>query len=374
MEKMYDVIIVGGGLAGLTSAICLAKKSLKILLVEKKTYPFHRVCGEYISCEVLPFLKSINIDPYGLGAKNINKFMLTSPSGKSKLEVPLRMGGFGISRYLFDEYFFKSALALGAEILTGETVEDIIFENNQFLVSVSGGKTFASKLVIGAYGKRALLDKKLKREFMQLRSPYMGVKYHIKTDFPQDKIALHNFKNGYCGLSAIEGDLFNLCYLTDRKNLKIYGSIDEMEENILLKNPFIKYIKANADFLFEKPLVINEISFMPKAVIENHVLMCGDTAGLITPLCGNGMAMAIRSAHILSENIHLYFTKKWSREQLENNYQQQWQINFKHRLWAGRNLQKLFGNKIVSELAIGFLKDRKKIIEKLIEATHGEEF
>ena len=43
---MYnDIIIVGGGLAGLASAIHLSKKGLSVLLIEKNEYPKHKVCG-----------------------------------------------------------------------------------------------------------------------------------------------------------------------------------------------------------------------------------------------------------------------------------------------------------------------------------------
>jgi hypothetical protein len=76
-----------------------------------------------------------------------------------------------------------------------------------------------------------------------------------------------------------------------------------MERNILWKNPHLKQIFLEAEFLYDKPEVINEISFSPKKQIENHIIMIGDTAGLITPLCGNGMAMAIHGAKLISEII-----------------------------------------------------------------------
>ena len=49
-----DVIIIGGGLAGLTSALHLSKKGFKVTLIEKHDYPRHKVCGEYLSNEVVP--------------------------------------------------------------------------------------------------------------------------------------------------------------------------------------------------------------------------------------------------------------------------------------------------------------------------------
>ena len=92
--KHYDVIIIGGGLAGLTTAILLSGKSKKVLVIEKKTYPFHKVCGEYVSNEVLPFLKSIGFDPFEYGATNISKLRISTPSGKNIIS-PLGLGGFG---------------------------------------------------------------------------------------------------------------------------------------------------------------------------------------------------------------------------------------------------------------------------------------
>ena len=59
MQQKPKIIVIGGGLAGLTSAILLAKANFDITLIERKQYPFHRVCGEYISNEVLPFLKTV---------------------------------------------------------------------------------------------------------------------------------------------------------------------------------------------------------------------------------------------------------------------------------------------------------------------------
>ncbi|HZZ75876.1 MAG TPA: FAD-dependent oxidoreductase, partial [Puia sp.] len=50
-DRKYDVAIVGGGLAGLSLAILLARESYRVCLFEKEAYPFHKVCGEYISME-----------------------------------------------------------------------------------------------------------------------------------------------------------------------------------------------------------------------------------------------------------------------------------------------------------------------------------
>ncbi|MBL0882546.1 MAG: FAD-binding protein, partial [Chitinophagaceae bacterium] len=55
-DEIYDIAIIGGGLAGLTLAIQSAKAGYRTILFEKESYPFHKVCGEYIRMESYDFL------------------------------------------------------------------------------------------------------------------------------------------------------------------------------------------------------------------------------------------------------------------------------------------------------------------------------
>jgi flavin-dependent dehydrogenase len=198
------------------------------------------------------------------------------------------------------------------------------------------------------------------------------VKYHIKINHPVGLIALHNFKDGYCGISNIEDGKTNLCYLTHRNNLKQHGNVRRMEEEVLFRNPFLKNIFENARFLFEKPEVINEISFAPKDPVEDGMLMIGDAAGMITPLCGNGMAMAIHSAKIASEAVHSFLSNNITRSQLEQVYSEAWRSIFAKRLWVGRQVQGLFGSESASNFAVNLVKNVKPVAKFLIEQTHGK--
>jgi len=345
------VIIIGGGLAGLTSAILLNRAGLNVQMFEEKKYPFHRVCGEYISNEVIPFLSANDLFPTELGPSKITSFHLSAISGKS-LKMPLDLGGFGISRYQYDQWLIQKAQREGVELVHKRVVK-VEFQQEGFQITDKDGSLYESKVAIGAFGKRSMLDKDLNRDFINRRSPYVGVKYHIRTDEADpNAIALHNFKEGYCGISQIENETYNLCYLTHRSNLKTHGSIEEMEDHVLKKNPFLSRILSSSDFLFEKPEVINEITFERKEPVYNHILMTGDAAGMITPLCGNGMAMAIHGAKELCEILIGSFAEGFDRDYVERQYRRVWNNLFANRLWAGRNIQKLFGSPIISEIAV----------------------
>lgn len=371
---MKDVIIIGGGLAGLTNAIQLADAGLDVLVIEKKQYPFHRVCGEYISNEALPFLKSIGVDPEILGPSKIEKLLVSSPSGNT-MKATLDRGGFGVSRFALDNYLYTIAMSKGAEFQLNTFVTNVKFENDTFYVLLSTGEVEEAKLVIGGFGKRSNLDRQLQRDFFIKKSPYVAVKYHIQTDFPNDLIALHNFKDGYCGISKIEGDRYCLCYMTTRENLSVAGSIPKMEESILHRNPFLKNIFNNSTFLYDKPEVINEISFDSKNAVDHHILMSGDAAGMITPLCGNGMAMAIHSSKILSALIVQHYKPGgFSREMLERSYEEEWKNKFSFRLAMGRGIQQLFGKERLTDVTVKLLDAVVPLKNWVVRQTHGNEF
>lgn len=367
----HNVIIVGGGLAGLASAVHLSKKGLSVLLIEKQEYPKHKVCGEYISNEVLPYLKSLGFNPFDYGAKNILDFTLSTPKGKS-VSTKLPGGGFGISRYCIDWELSKKAKHYGAEILH-ETVTDIQFKNDQFEVFTNQNKQYTSELVIGSFGKRSNLDVKMNRDFIQKPSPFLGVKAHYKGDFPDDAVGLHNFKGGYCGVSKVETDLVNVCYIADFKSFKQYKNIADFQKKVLSQNPYLKEVFDTYELAFEKPLSISQVSFSSKQPVENHILMCGDSAGMIHPLAGNGMSMAIRAAQMASQQIlKLKSGELKSRADLESKYTEIWNTEFSSRLKSGHLIARLFSLGLFSELIMLLLKSFPFLLPHIIKKTHGK--
>ena len=159
-----SIVIVGGGLAGLIAAIHLKNNNYNVLVIEKNEFPKHKVCGEYISNEVLPYLKSLGLDINSLHPKHIDKLSFSLVSGKS-INTVLPLGGFGISRYELDNYLYNEARNIGCTIVQ-ETVSDVEFLDGKFTVTTSLNTYYAS-IVLGAFGKRSNLDIKLKRNFIQ---------------------------------------------------------------------------------------------------------------------------------------------------------------------------------------------------------------
>ncbi len=371
ISQQFDVIIIGGGLAGLTCALHLSQNNFKVLLIEKNSFPKHKVCGEYISNEVLPYLKYLGFDPFKFGAKRISNFELTTHNNKT-IKADLPLGGFGMSRHEMDFRLYELALRLGVSVLQ-DTVVDVVFENDIFHIQTKSNQSFISKITIGAFGKRSNLDHKFQRSFITKKSPYLGVKVHVSGNFPENKVALHNFKGGYCGVSKVESDHINLCYITNYKEFKRYKDIDTFQNEVVFKNLALKKLFQNSSVEFDEPLTISQISFATKNPIENHMIMCGDSAGMIHPLCGNGMAMAIRSAQLASSLIIDYLQNKiHTRTALERKYAKAWNKTFSLRLKVGHVIAYLFRQDWLAPKLLVVLRSVPFLIPLIIRMTHGK--
>lgn len=371
MDRNKRILIIGGGLAGLTAAIHLSKIGLKVTLIEKNEFPKHKVCGEYVSNEVLSYFNELGINCEVLRPTHLSRFQLSFMDGKV-LESELPLGGFGISRYLLDEFLYKKALENGCNI-SKDTAENIVFSENEFTITTTQNTVFKAEILIGAYGKRSTIDQELKRSFISKKSPWLAVKGHYSGCFPDDLVGLYHFKGGYCGISKVENERINICYLADYKTFKQHKNIEEYQKNVVLKNPHLKSILDNCEPLFEKPLTISQISFEAKKAVENHMLMIGDTAGLIHPMCGNGMAMAIHSAKIVSELLEKYYKNEIkSREELEVRYKKEWNRNFSNRLKTGRVLAAIFQREKLANSLLRILIKLPFLLPLIIKRTHGK--
>jgi flavin-dependent dehydrogenase len=376
--KTYDCAIIGGGLAGLCLAIQLAERDIEVILFEKNEYPFHKVCGEYISMESLDFLKRLGLPFETLNLPVINQLGISSEKG-FMLNHSMKMGGFGISRYSLDHYLSQIAARKRVTIVQNCRVNSVEKGETQvYEINTSQG-SFSARIVCGSYGKYtpSFIQKDKDYAAGENAEPvnYIGVKYHIKTDLAQHRIELHNFSDGYCGISKVDQDWYCLCYLTTSRNLQNHGKdIKVMEEQVLYRNPHLKRYFSESEFVNATPLVISNIHFRKKQTHLREMFLLGDAAGSITPLCGNGMSMGMRASSLLATELTRYFNKQSSLEEALVRYNSAWNKNFGQRITAGYYLQSLFGKKYTTHFALKTLAKLPAVMDKLVSLTHGQTF
>lgn len=370
----YDIAIMGGGIAGLALSIDLKMRGYSVVVIEKGSYPRHKVCGEYISMESYNYLFHICPALVTLSFPLITKFKLSSTSGRL-FQTKLDLGGFGISRYLLENLLYADAKKCGVVFMLKCKAMDIKYNpaGDDYFITTSD-KNVNSVLVCNSTGRKSAFETKL-RDTQTQETNYIGIKYHVKLERDSDFVEIHNFPGGYCGISAIEENKSCLCYIVNSKKLNsVHNSIPELEKTYLFQNPQLKQIFSTAEFLFKEPVTISGINFKIKKPFADGVFYLGDAAGSIAPVTGNGMSMALRSAARLAETVDYFFLKLISKKQLVNIYSGYWKLEFSDRVKLSRHFQKLSEYPLLTNISIALFNPFPVLAKKIIRRTHGLPF
>lgn len=347
MSSAHDVIVIGGGLAGCATALQLARAGRRVLLLEEKRYPVHKLCGEFLSPEVQTLFRGLGVTQaiQAAGAVPMRRVLLTGERGPA-WRGALPGEALGLSRYALDHLLFQAAQEAGAEGLQGARVSAVAGGVGAFRVSYrlspTDERSATAPLVVGAYGKRARLDDVLERPFTAQDHGYVAFKLHYRGAALDDWIELHGFRGGYCGLSPVEGGLINACLLVRTAALRAAGrSFAGLRSTLMIRNPALRERLAQMTPVDERPLSIGQIAFCAKELFSGDVMMVGDTAALIAPLCGDGMAMALRGAVLAAPLLDAHLRGDLPFPALRRLYGAAWRRRFALRLSVGRILQGL---------------------------------
>jgi flavin-dependent dehydrogenase len=359
----YDIGIIGAGIAGSCLAILLADAGKKVVVFEKETLPSHKVCGEFISLESYGFFKSLGLPLDDWNLPIIQDLQLTSQKG-GKLNSKLKIGGFGLSRYKLDYELAEQMKRSGVVFYDNSKVLSV---DNKVITSLS--HKVQADLIVGSHGKYSA--NYLKEPKKPSHRNFIGVKYHIKGAFSEGIISLHSFDGGYCGMSKIEDDLYCLCYLVDASKLKEQNNcIKQLEEKVLWKNERLKEVYQKADFVWEKPLIISNIKFNKQALSNDQMLFIGDAAGSISPLSGNGMSIAARSALFLSQLI----LEDMNFNSLTTKYNKEWDRHFGGRVNKAEMLNYIMLNPTYHHWVLKLLNTIKPLRTKVVNDMQGNPF
>lgn len=369
----YDVLIIGGGLAGCSMAIQLAERGQRVLLLEKQRYPAHKLCGEFLSVEVLAMFERLGVQEavWQAGARPIDHTRITTMAG-AVFESALPGTALGLSRYALDRLLFDRARAAGAEARDGVAVRSVEGTLEGGFVVQTASESFEARLVLGAYGKRGVLDRKLNRSFLQARSPFIAFKAHFEGAKLPGVIELHSFPGGYCGLSHVEQDRINACWIAHERTLKAAGgSPDTMIEQTLSQNPALAHRFGAMERVSDKFIAVSQLRFVPKGAFASDVGMIGDTAGMIAPMCGDGMAMALRSAEIAAPLASAFLTGRMNGSAFQRRYAQDWRKEFDLRMRLGRWMHHAYCHPVTARLGVGVCRRMPEFGRWLIRKTRG---
>ena len=377
----HDVIIIGGGPAGSTAALYLSKYGFNTCIIEKKKFPREILCGEFLSGEVSKTLNELNLFESFLSENpvKLSKFKFINEKG-TEISSEFDFPAYALKRSLFDNFLLKSAAANGVKVYQPAEAKNIKRDGDKFLVQIkiSDDKEIIinSDYVIAAYGKQNILDKKLNRSFAGSKTELQAIKFHIPNNcinnFPSDEIRIYTGEGIYCGLNRVSDEETTLCLIEKR----IKGEDSPRDRIINLINSNKSFGKLfGKDFeklLYELTIYgTGNIFFGKKTIVENGMFMAGDAAGVIAPLTGDGIGMAVQSAKLISSLMAEQKSRKYNRKELEDIYLSEWNKLFLNRLRIADFIQKLLFTKMMNNLSFTLVKNLPFVLPKLIRATRG---
>jgi len=373
MAAAYDVIVIGGGLAGCSAALQLARRGHAVLLLEKGTYPKHKLCGEFLSPEVQDLCGNLGVleAMQAAGAHPIDHTRVTTADGVT-FESDLPGTALGLSRYRLDQLLFEHAGAAGVDGRTGKRVRAVEGALGDGFTVSTRDEQFTGRVVLGAYGKRGLLDRTLERDFLQERSPFVAFKAHFEGVSMPGQIELHAFDGGYCGLSHVEDGRVNVCWIAHEDTLTASGGQPEamvahaLAENDALADRLEKMTRVSDTFH-----AISQIPLVRKAPFERGVCMIGDTAGMIAPLCGDGMAMALHSATLAVPPASDFLNGHVTADEFRTRYAEAWHRDFSRRMQVGRWAHRGYIRPLLANTAVQLCRLVPALGRWVIRATRG---
>lgn len=319
-----DVAIIGAGPAGSTLAALLARRGVKVGLYDKETFPRDKLCGEFLSYDALPLLAELGgLDALDrAGAPHINRGRIV---GRHRTyEFPLASPARGVSRLLLDATLLDCAVKAGAQ-----------FE----VRTVSSLSDCSAKVIVGAWGRWGRFDKQLERSFVEDRNRNFGFKRHYQRHGERaadGSIDLYSFDRGYLGVNAVEGGVTNICGLVHASRLSGHkGRWDSFIETIRDEEPQLDRLYAGATPAQPQFLSSDPVIFRPRSSVEGGVFMIGDASGVIDPLTGNGMSMAMQSAFLVAPHLLRLLEAPQQRARIEDEYRDAHRAFFSDRIhWS----------------------------------------
>ncbi|MFJ2394510.1 NAD(P)/FAD-dependent oxidoreductase [Streptomyces sp. NPDC087843] len=272
---MIDVLVGGGGPAGLAAAIHAALAGLEAVVVEPRTAPVDKACGEGVMPGGVAALRGLGVEVTGRELRGIRYL-----DGTARAEASFRgLGGLGIRRTALHAALHRRALALGVRILPGKVGE---VHQSADTVTAAG---ITARWLIAADGLHSPVRRSLGLELPGRPRGRYGLRRHYRAEPWTDFVEVHWSRHGEAYVTPVGDDLVGVAVLSDSRR----GYDDHLAGfpalTASLHGPAATEVRGAGPLLQRV-----------RRRVDGRVLLVGDAAGYLDALTGEGVALALASA------------------------------------------------------------------------------
>ncbi|HEX6188956.1 MAG TPA: NAD(P)/FAD-dependent oxidoreductase [Pyrinomonadaceae bacterium] len=316
MNSNYDVIIAGGGPGGSSAAIHLALRGTRVLLAEQKKFPRPKLCGEFISPECITQFEQLGVSDQMLASSPspLTETVFYSQAGAS-VSIPsdwFSKGGvaLGLSRAEMDERLLRRAAEAGVDVREETSVTSLKFENGQVagvnLKTHNSEEAVSAPITIDATGRSRTLARMAEKTGVRSQQrELVAFKAHLRnTGVAQGACEIYFYRGGYGGLSSIENELSNLCFIVNARDVRdCQSNADRVVREIVCRNQRASDTLGEAVLDSDWLAVSLEGFGRHSPAPVDGLLTIGDAASFIDPFTGSGMLMALESGELVANTI-----------------------------------------------------------------------
>lgn len=371
----WDVAVIGAGVAGSATATLLAQAGLQVILLDKGTWPRHKVCGEFLSPEGADVLKRLGVWKSIAVHRPpaVQNFMLTAGAHQTRRHLPVP--GWGVSRWGLDHTLWEHTQAVGVTAWARSTVTQVSGRLGKgFTLTLQRSGTqetnIRARAVICAAGRLWRSGVESGTERLRQRERFVGLKAYFHGVSPDTGIELHVIQEGYCGLMRVTDDLANLCCWVRAEALRRAGGTPmKFLATAMRQSAHLRQRMAEAEKI-DMPWTTVGYAYrrLPIPVVDT-VWHVGDSAAMVAPLTGDGMGMGLRSAELAATWLGAACRQELSWQEATDVYYHRWQQAFGPRLRWGKHLEAILLRPRLAALACMALNLMPPLVDAIYRRT-----
>jgi menaquinone-9 beta-reductase len=280
-----DILVVGGGPAGLASAIAAAQKGFRVVVVESRKPPINKPCGEGLLPEAVEALRGLGVQLRPGEGHRFEGFRFIDESQSVSALIP-RGRALGLRRTALHRKLVERAESCGVELLWGARLSAL--ERHEALVD---GRAVSFRWLVGADGQNSLV-----RRFARLGSGWtiqrrFGFRRHYTVEPWTALCEVHWARRSQLVVAPTAHDEVCISYFVDEPDRRLGGALEAFPA-VAARLRGVEPASAEAGSMIEFRKA--------RAVVRENVALVGDAGCTLDAVSGQGLSLAFQQSHLLA--------------------------------------------------------------------------